>query len=334
MAYSREDELKRKAGRLAVILKSVKVFKYIFFSYAFLAFLFWFLTCFEPDWLYFFNKLFIIPYKLVRLLYKPAGIGPDFTLAIIGVVSLVSGIISEIILTNSQQKMSILMKKLEIINEQKKDSKKKTAKPIPGGSREFPNMREIIIAPELIQEDSIILVCTILIHVYKIKNSADDADLSFEEAEAQRKRVNKKLLDLVKASGTQPMKKGYFRKNLFFVYKEFNYADDFTEYMHPAINSIIEDFQKEGFDVQFSCILSAITLLSVLEKELDLMDTILSLNFVNSFILTNTFNRVYEIKTVKKYEPVLKGKYNLSKNLSISNVQPLYEFKELSAKGN
>ena len=73
---------------------------------------------------------------------------------------------------------------------------------------------------------------------------------------------------------------------------------------------------------------SAVTQLSALEKELDLMDTILSLHFTNKFILTSSFNKAYDLKSERKHAQILKGMYNLSKNLSVSNVQQLYEFKD------
>ena len=71
----------------------------------------------------------------------------------------------------------------------------------------------------------------------------------------------------------------------------------------------------------------------MLEKELDIMDTILALNFINMFILTSKFKQAYEIRTVQKYKMESKGEYNLSKNLTVSNLQPLFIFKDVSNQG-
>ena len=70
----------------------VRHLRYVFYFYAFLSFVFWFLNCFEID-LYKFNWLFQIPYKMVRdiLNYKADGLYIDFSLVIIGFISLAIG---------------------------------------------------------------------------------------------------------------------------------------------------------------------------------------------------------------------------------------------------
>ena len=128
------------------------------------------------------------------------------------------------------------------------------------------------------------------------------------------------------------MQKGYYRKNLFLMYRDFNYVDDFLYYIKPTLDSIILEFRKYGVSVSFSSVLSSIAQIENLEKELDCMDTILSLNFINDFIVTIRFKVTYDNKPVHQYQVVLKGEYNLSKNLTISNKQPLFALVDMKKR--
>ena len=322
MAYNKGTDLQNRINNLSRLLLSVKIMKFVLYFYSFISFFFWFLNCFEFEWLYMFNWLFIIPFKVVSLFYKPSGLNADFSLAIIGVFTLVTGVGLEFISNQIYPQIYSLQESLEKYLEQKKNAKPRRAKPIPGGGGyPYGSVGEM----ESIFEENLLLLFIIQPHIHKIQNDPNDLELTFQEVELWRQRVNKRILDDIKYS--QPMQKGYYRKNLFVVYKDFNYVDDFIYYIRPTIDNIIMEFKKEGIDVEFNYVLSSISQISALEKELDLMDTILSLNFVNTFILTNRFKKAYDIKNVKKYTMAMKGEYNLSKNLSISNVQPLYIFK-------
>ena len=323
MAYNKGVDLQNRINKLSRILLIMKAAKFILFFYSFLAFFFWFLNCFEFEWLYLFNWIFTLPFKIVSIMYKPTGLGADFSLAIIGVVSLVSGLVLEFLSGQMYPKVYELQEHLEKYQRQKKNVKPKLAKPIPGGGG-YPYGSVVEMAE--IYDENLLLLFIIQPHIHKIKEKPNDIDLTFQEVEMWRQRINSNILESIKYS--QPMQKGYYRKNLFLVYKDFNYVDDFIYYIRPTINSIVTEFKKFGIDVQFSYVLSSISQVSAVEKELDLMDTILSLNIINTFILTSRFKRAYDIKSVKKYIMVLKGEYNLSKNLAISNVQPLYVFKE------
>ncbi len=70
-----------------------------------------------------------------------------------------------------------------------------------------------------------------------------------------------------------------------------------------------------------------------MEKELDCMDTILSLDFTNEYIVTSRFKATYDNKPVRKYNLKMKGEYNLSKNLSVTNRQPLYSLEDAPVRG-
>ncbi len=328
MAYNKGEELKKKIKSFSHILISVKISKFVLFSYSFLSFLFWFLNCFELDWLYLFNWLFILPYKIVSMFYRHSGISADFSLAIIGIISLSIGLICEFMSNNFYQKISDLQEELEKYLEQKKNTKTRRAKPIPLGA-DYTQENEQHSSSML--DTNSVLIFSIHPHIHKIKNKPEDNELTFQEVEDWKQRINKQILESVKSS--LPQQKGYYRKNLFLVYKNFNYVDDFICYINPTISSIISDFKQYGIDIKFNYVLSTVTMISEIEKELDLMDTILSLNFVNTFILTEKFKNIYERRSSQKYTMILKGEYNLSKNLSISNVQPLFIFKEVSNQG-
>lgn len=327
MAYNRGEDLKNKIKGFTRLLLSVKIFKFLFFAYAFISFLFWFLNCFELDWLYLFNWLFLIPYKIVSIFYKPIGLSADFSLAIIGIVSFLIGLVCEFISGNIYQSISDAQEELEKYEEQKKRAKPRRTKPGEVGSGAYAMPQD----GDIGMDENSVLIFIIHPHIHKIKKKPSDMELTFQDVEDWRQRVNKQILDNIKSS--LPQQKGYYRKNLFLVYKDFNYVDDFICYIRPTIGAIVSEFQKYEIDVQFNYVLSSIYNLSTLEKELDLMDTILSLNFVNTFILTDKFKNTYERKAVKKYTMDLKGEYNLSKNLSISNVQPLFIFKEIPSQG-
>lgn len=293
------------------LLLCVRFLRYFFFFYAFISFIFWFLNCFEVDWIYMFEKLFILPYILVHKFYQPQGVSADFSLAIIGGFSLLLGFISDISSNYFIQKIEDLEEEQERqMERRRRERKKRTAVPsaveVNGGEKLENSKLLFIIMP----------------HVNKIKRKKEDLELTFQEVEIWKQRVNKKLLENILYS--KPSQKGYYRKNLFLVYKDFNYVDDFIYYIRPTLDSVILEFRKYGISVSYCYVLSAIALMQNLEKELDCMDTILSLNFVNETVVTNRFKITYDNKGIQQYTIQLRGEYNLSKNLSISNKQPLY----------
>lgn len=326
MAY-REDETLKKLNIFARILLCAKFLRFVFFFYAFLSFVFWFLNCFEVEWLYLFNWLFSFPYQIVRLFYTPQGISADFSLAIIGGITLFMGFGLDFITNLLYQRVVALQeeeeKNLEKRRMMRQKQKRKAARPVADYNPDEQKAKSPF-------ENSKLLFL-ILAEVKKIKRKKEDIDLTFQEIEIWKQRVNKKLIANMNYSN--PMQKGYYRKHLFLLYNEFNYVDDFIEHILPTLDSIVIEFKRYGIMVRFCYVMSAITEISGLEKELDCMDTTLSLNFENEFIVTNRFKVTYDNKTIKKYKLTYKGEYNLSKNLSISNRQPLYTLESGNTKG-
>lgn len=312
MAYKDNSNTLMQLNTFAQLLYGVKFFRFVFFFYSFLSFVFWFLNCFEVDWLWRFTWLFQIPYILVSKFYTPQGVSADFSLAIIGGLALLFGFIFDFAVNNVYQRILTLEEEEERRVKQRRMREKKVSK-----RQVMPTMEADVIPFENSK-----LLFLILPHIRKIKRKQNDLELTFQEVELWKQRVNKKLIENV--SYSKPLQKGYYRKNLFLMYKDFSYADDFVYYIKPTLDSIILEFKKYGVVVSFSYVLSAVADMRTLERELDCMDTILSLNFVNEILVTNRFKVTYDNKTTQKYDIQLKGEYNLSKNLTVNNRQPLY----------
>lgn len=317
MAYKKNQTLEN-LKLFARILYGAKFVRFIFFFYSFVSFVFWFLNCFETDWLYLFNWLFVVPYKFVSEFYTPQGLSVDFSLAIIGGISLFLGLFFDYIVNlmydrvlelKEKEERKIKQKRMKERNNMKKRSVVQDQSAVAGNISESPK-----------------LLFLILVHVNKIKKKQSDLELTFQEVEIWKQRVYKKLLENILYS--KPMQKGFYRKNLFLMYKDFFYVDDFLYYIKPTLDSITLEFRKYGVAVSYSYVLSSLSDIDALEKELDCMDTILSLYFVNEPIITNRFKITYDNKPTRMYNAKFKGEYNLSKNLSVSNQQPLFSLTE------
>ncbi|MBQ9245153.1 hypothetical protein IJ182_02670 [bacterium] len=307
-----------------------RMVRYVFYLYGFLAFVFWFLNCLEMD-LYRFNFLFIGPYKILHNFYRVEGVAVDFSLAIIGTIALIIGglidFICNVIYNGLLDQIDREEERLE-----KKKIRKKRVQPVNPNVyvQQGVNSQVQPINENPFEESKLLFI--IQPHVNRIKKKETDIELTFQEVELWRQRVNKKLIENV--SYSKPIQKGYYRKNLFLMYRDFNYVDDFLYYIKPTVDSIVIEFKKYGVLVSYNYVFSSITKLENLEKELDMMDTILSLNFQNEFIVTNRFKVTYDNKPIQKYTMKFKGEYNLSKNLSIVNRQPLYSLKEVKKQGD
>ncbi|MCD7739754.1 MAG: hypothetical protein LUH11_00170 [Candidatus Gastranaerophilales bacterium] len=323
MAQGKNKKLEQ-LETIALILYGVMSFRFVFFFYSFLSFVFWFLNCLDVDWLYMFNWMFIIPYEIVGNFYKANDeLAVDFSLAIIGIISLITGFVLYFIV-NIIYRQVLELREQEIQRiEQRKKNRKKAIK------QKIAQSRNISETPHIVEDSK--LVFLIQPHSNKIKRKKDDIELTFQEVEIWKQRINKRLIENI--NYTKPMQKGYYRKNLFLIYRDFNYADEFIYYIKPTLDSIVLEFKKYGIYVSFCFVLSAVSNIDTLERELDVMDTILSLNFINDFVVTSRFKITYENKPIHQYSMVLKGEYNLSKNLTISNRQSLYSLSAGIVKG-
>lgn len=316
MAKKNDNILLQQLNTFAQITYCVKFFRFLFFFYSFLSFVFWFLNCFEADWLYLFDWLFVIPYQGVSLFYTPQGISADFSLAIIGGISLLLGLIFDFIINIVYQKI------IDLEEEEKERIRIKRMREKQITKRRSSISKEV--RPVSFENSKLLFLISPLSR--KIKRSKDEIELTFQEVEIWKQRILKKLIENINYS--KPLQKGYYRKNLFLMYKDFNYTDNFIYYIKPTLDSISLEFRKYGIKVEFAYVLSAITDIQNLENELDCMDTVLSLNFTNETIVTNRFKVTYENKQKQQYQLQIKGEYNLSKNLSVNDRQPLFSLIE------
>lgn len=318
MAYKQNNTLK-KLKFLAQFVNWAKFLRFVFFFYGFISFIFWFLNCLEVDWLYRFTFLFILPVMGVRLFYIPEGVSADFTLAIVGGISLATGFLFDYVLNLTYHRIVYLQDQEEKrIQMQREKRRKKATTQISSHQKQIDDYMEYEVSK---------LIFLIQPHVNKIKKNETDLELTFQEVELWKQRINKRVLESI--SYSKPLQKGYYRKNLFLLYKDFNNVDNFLYYIKPTLDSLIMEFKQYEISISFSYVLSSLERMSFLEKELDLMDTILSLGFINDLVVTSKFKNIYENRGTKQYSLSLKGDYNLSKNLTISNKQPLYSLVNL-----
>lgn len=326
MAKPKNIALKRK--KLSQIMICAVWLRYILYFYSFISFVFWLLNCFEVDWLYLFNPVFKGPIIFVRkiLNYSPQGVGVDFSLAIIGGLALILGFFANWISETIQQKLYELEDEEERIISQRRERNRR-----PLYANRPVGLQTVDISSPNIEPENPKLLFLISPQIKRIKRRQDDIELTLKEVQDWKQRVNKKLIEQVIYS--KPMQKGYYRKNLFLLYNDFNYVDDFVYYIKPSLTAIITEFKKYGILVTFCTVLSSISNVATnLEKELDLMDIILSLKFYNEIMLTQRFKINYDNKTMQQYVMKFKGEYNLSKNLTITNRQPLYMLEEKGKK--
>lgn len=311
-----------KLKQLALLVERVKILRFLFWGYAILCFVFWFLNCFEVDWLYMFNWLFIGPYKILANYYRPKGISIDFSLAILGVIFGGIGYGLNYVLDYFSSNLGI-----QIIEEERKEKERIRRQREKNLKRQQISHRKENIPVVQQKTENPKLLFLISPQVNKIKKNDNDFELTFQEVEMWKQSVNKKLIENVLYS--KPMQKGYYRKNLFLMYQDFNYVDEFVYYIKPTLDRIIAEFAQQGISISFSYVLSALLMMSNLEKELDCMDTVLSLNLLNQCVVTNRFRINYQNQDMRKFAISALGEYNLSKNLAISNRQPLFVLKNL-----
>ena len=331
-----------KLNTYAQIVSAARFLRFAFFFYAFLSFIFWFLSCFEVDWLYIFNWLFIIPYQIVGTFYTPDGLNADYSLVIIGAIFLFLGFIFDAFINNLYEKLLIMTEEEERRIQQQKAREQNRRRQQQMRRAQQQNKPATIEGLAQIGTPSVInnsasamptiqepvptenqkLLFIIIPHINKIKRTQNELELTFQEVEVWKQRIIKKLIENIIYS--KPIQKGYYRKNLFLVYRDFNYVDEFLYYIQPTLEAITLEFRKYRIFISYSYVLSSLSFSRDLEKELDIMDTILSLNFINECIVTQKFKIAYDNRGVRKYKLDLKGEYNLSKNLSISNRQMLY----------
>ncbi|MCD7879858.1 MAG: hypothetical protein LUG16_08000, partial [Candidatus Gastranaerophilales bacterium] len=173
MIYGKQNTLE-KMNLIQQVMTCCRFLRVIFYGYGVIALLFWFLNCFEIDWLYLFNWLFSIPYQIISLFYRAEGLSADFSLAIISGISLIIGFCIDLGLNSLFQKLVEMEEEEEKKQRNKKLRVKKTI------SRPKPFLETEETQVNFIDSSLLFLINP---HVNKIKKSKSDADLSFQDIE-------------------------------------------------------------------------------------------------------------------------------------------------------
>lgn len=165
------------------------------------------------------------------------------------------------------------------------------------------------------------------IKLTNISSFIQEGRLSAEEMAKLKTKFYEALLNNINAN--QVSQKGFYKKKLFIIYKDFEYIDNFVFYTRETLNSLSKEFTKPSLKIDFLVGISTLNAMEELSHELTQLDTIICLDINNEFITTANFKNTYETLTKKQYKLVSKGIYNLSKNLNVSNNQEIYNIREL-----
>lgn len=324
----------KRIGFQQILICSIGL-RFVFYFYSFISFIFWILNCLAVEWLYIFNPLFKFPILFIRkiLNYYPQGANIDFSLAIIGVITLILGYCLHLFAEKVQIKAYELQEEEQklIFNRRQKNKQNNFI-----NNNKMPEVDISIKKPikQQIQHEAEPpkLVLLLAPQVSKMNRRQNDTDLTFQEVQEWKQRITKKLLESLQYS--KPSQKGFYRKNLFLLYNDFFYINELIQHIKPTLAPIIKEYEKYGITIKFCIVLSVLSSSSAsIEKELDLMDIILSLNFYNKVMLTQRFKLTYENMNKQPYNMKFKGEYNLSKNLTITNNQPLYVLEDQNNEG-
>ena len=166
------------------------------------------------------------------------------------------------------------------------------------------------------------------VKITSISNFIQDEKLSQETIDSLREKFHEALLNNL--NHNQITQKGFFKKKLYLIYKDFDYIDNFIFYTRETLNSLSREFAKPTIRIDFLVALGSLKFNDDLNTEINVLDTIICLNLKNEFISTSNFRITYDERAKKQYRLVTKGIYNLSKNLNISNNQEIFSLRELT----
>ena len=205
MANRRNNKL-IKLNTYAQIVSAARFLRFAFFFYSFLSFIFWFLSCFEVDWLYIFNWLFIIPYQITSIFYTPEGLNADYSLAIIGAVSLFLGFIFDFFVNSLYERLLVLTEEEEKRIQQEKLREQNRRRQQQLRKAQQQNRTQVMeglapmgtptatmqMAEQPAENQKLLFIITP--HIKKIKRSPNELELTFQEVEVWKQRIIKKLI--------------------------------------------------------------------------------------------------------------------------------------------
>lgn len=164
------------------------------------------------------------------------------------------------------------------------------------------------------------------VKITNVSNFIQEEKLSPEAMDNLKSKFHEALLNNLNQN--QISQKGYYKKKLYLIYKDFDYIDNFIFYTRETLNSLSREFSKPTLRIDFLVGLGSLKHTDDLNQEITILDTIICLNLKNEFIATSGFKILYDQRTKKQYKLVTKGVYNLSKNLNISNNQEIFSLRE------
>lgn len=159
-----------------------------------------------------------------------------------------------------------------------------------------------------------------------ITNFIQEGRLSSEEMTKLKTKFYTALLNNI--NNNHIAQKGFYKKKLFIIYKDFEYIDNFVFYARETLNSLSREFSKPSLKIDFLVGMGSLKTMEELAPELSKLDTIICLDINNEFVTTSSFKSVYETMEKKQYQLISKGLYNLSKNLHVTNNQEIYTIRE------
>ncbi len=164
------------------------------------------------------------------------------------------------------------------------------------------------------------------VQITNVSNFIQEEKLSPEAVDELKKKFHEALLNNLNQN--QITQKGYFKKKLYLIYKDFDYIDNFIFYTRETLNSLSREFSKPTLRIDFLVSLGRLRPTDDFMQEINILDTIICLNLKNEFVTTVGFRNLYEDRNKRQYKNVTKGIYNLSKNLNINNNQEIFSMKE------
>ncbi len=164
------------------------------------------------------------------------------------------------------------------------------------------------------------------VQITNVSNFIQEEKLSPEAVDELKKKFHEALLHNLNQN--RITQKGYFKKKLYLIYKDFDYIDNFIFYTRETLNALSREFSKPTLRIDFLVSLGRLRPNDDFMQEINILDTILCLNLKNEFVTTAGFRNLYEERTKRQYKNVTKGIYNLSKNLNVNNNQEIFSLKE------
>ena len=311
MAHYAQNE--QSIGILNLTKNIVKFFQIFTMFYAFFNLTYWLLYTSNVSWITDFFWLFKPSWDFVGLFYKYQPAAGSQVVDFTGVICAVF----MIILSNVIKSLYELIDRFELNYNVTITNKPK---------REKTNSKSTSATIKKTPKDTTSFIFILDVQITSVSNFIQDEKLSPEAVDELKKKFHEALLNNLNQN--QISQKGYFKKKLYMIYKDFDYIDNFIFYTRETLNALSREFSKPTLRIDFLVALGRLRPTDDFMQEVNVLDTILCLNLKNEFITTAGFRNLYEDRAKRQYKNITKGIYNLSKNLNINNNQEIFSLKE------